>query len=664
MGRPQTIVVSSALALFMGLSCAACQDPAPTAGKPSAKTEAPKVETVEKIGTDQLVLRIQAFLEAWKERETAFMNGYEKGFKDALAAPGWFKKMAHQVYTDRRFSLIFSDGRLLKPNAAVLRSTIGTVAAHGLDPAPYDLETLDEGLVRIDELRATYDGSVKPPETEDEATLWKTIEVLRESLAIDPTAMAIKLEEASLDDSDVGLVDQAETRLDGVFGAKAKLNQALVEADIALLQRWFRYAYDMRYSRRAHPFLADKTDGDGVTRTQEALYEEASGTDFDQLADALANLVPQLPEYEAMVKGLAFYRQLAAAEEPQVILERKAARLDKGDKGELVEALQNRLIQEGYLEGEVDGQYGTGLETAVTLYQEIHQLKETGEMDRSTRSSLNRTFAARAQQVALALQRHRESELHQGERRFGEHPVHVRVNIPAFEAVFYRDGEAERTHRLVVGLNDVSVDERTGQKGYFNRTRLFSQTINTVVLNPTWRVTPRIKDELDQNLMEEPDFYEKNNYEVKTLDDGTEQVMQKPGPNNALGLVKFLFPNRFSIYMHDTPKKGKFRTHIRTGSHGCMRVQDALDLAKWVLTEVGELTEKRFDEILDSRETYGIALKTKIPLTIDYNVVGVHESGRMMFYSDVYRYDRDLASGVTPYPPLKESWLEQAVLVQ
>ena len=83
-----------------------------------------------------------------------------------------------------------------------------------------------------------------------------------------------------------------------------------------------------------------------------------------------------------------------------------------------------------------------------------------------------------------------------------------------------------------------------------------------------------------------------------------------------------------------------------------------------MLTEVESHTPERFDEILESRETYGIALKTKIPLTIDYNVVGVHESGRMMFYSDVYRYDRDLASGVTPYPPLKESWLEQAVLVE
>jgi murein L,D-transpeptidase YcbB/YkuD len=661
----KTSAASIALALVWGVGMTSCDTSSPTPnGARPGPTKAASEAAPEPVGTDKLVARTQSFLEAWKERETAFINGYEKGFKDTLAAPGWFKKLSTRVYEERRYSLIFSDGRALRANAESLRVAAGDVESHGLDPDPYELDDLGEMVVRIDRLRGEYDTSVKPPESEDEAKLWKTIESIRESLAIDPAAMALKFHEAGLDDGDVSLVDLAETRLDGVFSAKAKLNQALVDADISLLQRWFRYAYDMRFSRRAHPFAADKNDGDGVTRTQEALFEAYTNMDFEKIDEGLKTLVPGHPEYAKMIEGFKFYRELAASEAPQVKLERKVERVKKGSKGEHVEALQTRLIQEGYLEGEVDGQFGSGLEVAIRLYQQTHQLKENGEMSRSTRASMNKEFSSRADQVRLGLRRHRESELHQGELRFGDFPVQARVNIPAFEAVFFRDGVEARRHRIVVGLNDVSMDERTGQKGYFNRTRLFSETINTVVLNPTWRVTPRIKDELDLKLMEEPDFYEKNNYEVKTLDDGSEQVMQLPGSNNALGLVKFLFPNRFSIYMHDTPKKGKFRTHIRTGSHGCMRVQDALELAKWVLTEVGQLTEKRFHEILDSRETYGIALKTKIPLTIDYNVVGVHESGRMMFYSDVYRYDRDLASGVTPYPPLKESWLEQAVLVQ
>ena len=654
-----------ALALVWGLCTLGCEQRSSAPGPQTASpVEAEPEPEPEPVGTDKLVARIQAFLEAWKERETAFINGYEKGFKDTLAAPGWFKKLSTRAYEERRYSLIFSDGRALRANAEALRKAVQEVESHGLDPEPYELVELGEMVVRLERLGAEYDASVKPPESEDEAKLWKTIESIRESLAIDPAAMALKLREADLDDDDLPMVDLAEKRLDGVFASKAKLNQALVDADISLLQRWFRYAYDMRFSRRAHPFFADKSDGDGVTRTQEALFEAYTNTDFMKLHEGLEDLVPAHPEYPKMIEGLKFYRELAAREEPQVNLERKAERLKRGSKGEHVEALQRRLIQEGYLEGEVDGQFGTGLETAIRLYQQTHQLKETGEMNRSTRASMNKAYSARADQVKLALRRHRESELHQGDRRFGEFPVHARVNIPAFEAVFFRDGVEARRHRIVVGLNDVSMDERTGFKGFFNRTRMFSETIKTIVLNPTWRVTPRIKDELDMNLMDEPDFYEKNNYEVKTLDDGTEQVMQLPGPNNALGLVKFLFPNRFSIYMHDTPKKAKFNTHIRTGSHGCMRVQDALDLAKWVLTEVEDLTPKRFDEILESRETYGIALKTKIPLTIDYNVVGVHESGRMMFYSDVYRYDRDLFAGVTPYPPMKESWLEQAVLAE
>ncbi|MCA9517932.1 MAG: L,D-transpeptidase family protein [Myxococcales bacterium] len=254
------------------------------------------------------------------------------------------------------------------------------------------------------------------------------------------------------------------------------------------------------------------------------------------------------------------------------------------------------------------------------------------------------------QQIELSLRRHRESELHQGQWRFGTTPLRARVNIPAFQATFFKDGVAAKQHNVIVGNNAVEVDYDSGRKGHYNHTRMFSAEMATVVLNPVWRVPKRIKEqELDQKLMDEPDFYEKHNYEVKTLPDGTEQVTQLSGPGNALGLVKFLFPNEFAIYMHDTPNKRLFKRTIRAFSHGCMRTENPLDLAKWLLVDQGEWSEEKFQQVLDSRQEYGVALKTKIPITIDYNTVGVHSSGRMMFYADVYRYDKAYFEGNVPF---------------
>jgi murein L,D-transpeptidase YcbB/YkuD len=148
-----------------------------------------------------------------------------------------------------------------------------------------------------------------------------------------------------------------------------------------------------------------------------------------------------------------------------------------------------------------------------------------------------------------------------------------------------------------------------------------------------------------------------------THDDGSEHVIQLAGPDNALGEVKFLFPNEWSIYMHDTPKKRLFKRELRAFSHGCMRLHEALDVARWVLVDNEGWTDKRFDKVLKRRQTYGVPLKHKIVITIDYNPVAVHENGRAMFLSDVYKFDRDQAAGKTPYVQPTRGRQTQVVLV-
>ncbi|PIE19153.1 MAG: hypothetical protein CSA66_02975 [Proteobacteria bacterium] len=612
----------------------------------AAETKAP---APPKTPRAELVARMRSLYEGWAAREAALVKGFGRGFDKALGKLRWYRRLSTKAYEAREYQPIFSRGAQLTEGADALLEALYAVEEHGLSPEPYDLEGLRETLKAFSDKSLAYQQTLPIP-AEGKA-LWDFLTAQRRRLPLDDVALTAAAEEAGYSDADVNRLEEAEGYLDRILSARDALNGALRDVDIALTWRYLRYIYDMRLSRRAHPFFADKTDGAGVERTADEVYAAFEATDFDSLGAALKALEPRIPDYAKTKAGLARYRAFAAAYPEHIELPSAVRRLRRGGKKkDLVARLQQRLAQEEYFDGEVDGVFGEALERAISLYQQTHQIKVSGRVDSITRKSLNTSFADRVAQLELSLRRHRESELHQGEWRFGDRPLRGRVNIPAFEATFFKDGEVARQHKVVVGNNKVEVDFETGKKGRFNQTRMFTAELRTVVLNPTWKVPKRIKEqELDLKLMDEPDFYEKHNYDVKILADGTEQVVQLPGPGNALGLVKFLFPNQFAIYMHDTPKKRLFKRPVRAFSHGCMRTENPLDLARWLLVEQGDWTDERFDRVLASRQEYGVALDEKIPVTIDYNTVGVHSSGRMMFYSDVYRYDRDYNAGKTPY---------------
>ena len=617
-------------------------------------------------GTLKLSERLVTFLQRWSKRETAFVETYKATFTQELAKLRWFKRLSASVYEARGYSLAFSDGTKLIAGVPMLAS-LDALESHGLDPKPYGRQHIRGLVSAVDKASGAYHRLLEDTGGLKEAALWKVLDALRGRSSVSSVELDKLLADEALSDLDLGVLTRIEQRTDNVFDAKAGLNTAFVQLDLALTQAYLRYAYEMRYRRVAHPFDADASYGRGLERSAKALLERYKRTPFDAaFADVLAKLEPQIPEYQLLRRGLRFYEELAATNE-QVKLPSIASRLRPGSKGRFVVKLQERLKQEGYYDGDIHPLYDEALAAAVTLYQTTHQLKvDGGKMSYSTRKSMNRTYAQRAASVKLGLQRHRESDLHQNpEFLFGSAPYHARINIPAFEATFFKDGKPARAHNVVVGGNVVGVHEKTGLRGHFNRTRLFSKKLKTVVLNPVWRVPPRIKQqELDKQLLDEPDFYAKNNYKVKILADGTEQVTQLPGPKNALGLVKFLFPNQYSIYMHDTPRKRLFKRTIRAFSHGCMRVEGALDLARFILIDVEGMSPRTFDKALDARKTYGVRLKTLVPISIDYNSVGIHdETGKVMFYADIYKFDRDYRAGKTPYKRYPQRGLEQAVVL-
>jgi murein L,D-transpeptidase YcbB/YkuD len=176
-------------------------------------------------------------------------------------------------------------------------------------------------------------------------------------------------------------------------------------------------------------------------------------------------------------------------------------------------------------------------------------------------------------------------------------------------------------------------------------------------------VPARIKKlELDRELWKEPDFYTKHKYKVKVLADGTEEVFQETCPENALGKVKLVFPNKYNIFMHDTPDKKYFLEEIRSFSHGCIRLDNPMEVAYYILFRDQGYTKEKVDEIRNVDWELQIDLKEKIPINVEYNTVSIDlPTSKAMFFYDVYNYVRDYWDGKIPYSEEELRLLERKI---
>ncbi|MFO0751479.1 MAG: L,D-transpeptidase family protein [Myxococcota bacterium] len=614
-------------------------------------------EAPAKVGAGSFASELQRLYGAWSAEEQALLDDAKVRMQAAVAdSGGAFAKSIKAIYDKSEGRFVFSKNGELTEDADKLLEILYAVDTHGLKTEPYALDDLKAKVKAFsDASLAAQQAMASQPE--GEAALWDFLVKQRQTPVAD---LASAAEDAGFGDNDLGRLSEARKRLNALLSTRKALNGALADLDVGLVRRLHRWVFDMRFARRAHPFTADKSEQDGIARSDKELTKMVAAAGLGEpgaVEKLAAQVTPQFPDYEPTRVALARYKDLAAKYPKHTELPKETEKLARDMKApakqvELVKQLEARLIEEGYLSGEPTGTFGPELEAAVTAYQETHQIKATGKMDKVMRGSLNRSYAERVQILELSLQRYRESDLHQGVFRFGEVPIRARVNIPGFEARFYVGTELGRRHRVVVGNNDTETDAEMQKHGKLNQTRLLTAEMQTIIVNPVWRVPRRIKEqELDNLLMDEPDYYEKHNFKVEVQPDGSELVVQQPGPGNALGLVKFLFPNPFSIYMHDTPSKKLFDRPVRAFSHGCMRTENPVDLARWLLVDqTGMLTSDKFDEVLKSGKETAFQLKKSIPISTDYITTGVDDQGRIVFYADPYGFDRDFFDGKTPYP--------------
>jgi murein L,D-transpeptidase YcbB/YkuD len=380
-----------------------------------------------------------------------------------------------------------------------------------------------------------------------------------------------------------------------------------------------------------------------------------------QPAAVVDALEPKFPIYERLKAALPRYQRLAKEITPvRFSFPRK---LSPGDRHKDVPALRQLLHALGDLEeikpDSAESQiYGPELAQAVTRFQQRHGLAPDGIIGKGTLSQLNFPLADRLRQIQLGLERLRWLP----ERIPGNYLV---VNIPSFQLFGFRNGSA-------LGKSDLQMNVIVGESVDGRHTPVFHSDMTYITFRPYWNLPYKItvKEMLPQ-ILRNPGYLAKNNLElvpnfapnapvyepsfrnVEMLTTGALKLRQKPGPKNALGLVKFAFPNHNNIYLHSTPSKGLFKKARRDFSHGCIRVEDPVGLAEFILADQGEWTRERIESAMNGSRPRTVTLKHPVPVYIFYSTVFADEEGTVSFYDDIYGHDlvlSDLLAKGFPYP--------------
>jgi murein L,D-transpeptidase YcbB/YkuD len=194
------------------------------------------------------------------------------------------------------------------------------------------------------------------------------------------------------------------------------------------------------------------------------------------------------------------------------------------------------------------------------------------------------------------------------------------------------------------GKNTVfSMPVVVGKEGH--NTTLFSDMLTTIVFSPYWNIPQSIvKNEIIPEMEKDNNYLASNDMEITGENNGLPEVRQKPGPKNSLGKVKFLFPNSFNIYFHDTPAKGLFEKDMRAYSHGCIRLSDPEKMANYLLKDNSKWTPEKINEAMNSGNEQYVKLKNPVPVFITYYTAWVDDNGTLHFRDDIYGHDKEVAS--------------------
>ena len=357
----------------------------------------------------------------------------------------------------------------------------------------------------------------------------------------------------------------------------------------------------------------------------------------------LRSLAPSSTEYTRLLKEKLRHEELLASDAwaPNV----SAAVLKPGESGKAVIELRDRLISMGYLRRTALAKYETELQRGVQMFQQAHGLTPDGVAGEATMAEINRPISYRLASIHVALERERWMNMDLGAR-------HIWVNLTDYSTQIRDNGQVTFQTRSVIG------SDRDGR-----RTPEFSDRMQTMVINPSWHV-PRsiVVSEYLPAMRNNPNASSHmrlidrqgrvvsragKDFSGYTASNFPYSLVQPPSPGNALGLVKFLFPNKWNIYLHDTPAKDLFKREVRAFSHGCIRLADPFDFAYAVLEHQSSTPKEDFQTRLNSGRETPIKVTSDLPVHLTYRTAFTSAKGRLAFRRDIYGRDAKIFAALT-----------------
>jgi L,D-transpeptidase YcbB len=475
-----------------------------------------------------------------------------------------------------------------------------------------------------------------------------------------PTATATAFIQQFEDSAAKGLIPEdydAPRWADRVKALNDKSADAISLFDVAMTVNVMRYISDLRIGR------VNPSRFNFEVPVQDKKYDLAEFVS-DNVVDAtdvpklIAGVEPDSDDYRKTEQALARYLDLEKQQQQEgaELLPTLIKTVSVGDSYPAVGALLARLQLEGDAADDATSGSATStvfnstLSAAVKSYQHRHGITEDGKLTAQTIKSLNVPMTDRVAELQDSLERWRwlpEPYLH----------ARLMVNLPEFVLRGYDpDHKLDFTMRVVVG-------QVMGQ----HETPVFTHMMKYLVFRPYWNVPVDIaRKELVPHIATNHGYLASRNFEVtnnkgvvladytaKEVSQGEVMVREKPGPKNSLGLVKFMFPNQYDIYLHSTPAVSLFERTRRDFSHGCIRVQKPVDLAVWVLEgQGGDWDLDKVQEAMNSGpDNKTVSLKTPLPIVIFYLTAIVAEDGQVNFFDDIYGYDSEMQKVFEKGPP-------------
>ena len=438
--------------------------------------------------------------------------------------------------------------------------------------------------------------------------------------------------------------------LDGITTRPVIIGEAFdgkqIQLDLVVTEMVLRYAWDRTMGRTG----ADMPDYGA--RAQKPLAEDlavalAASLENGRLASFLAQLGPRHKAYRVLQKQLPRYQRIQLAGGWPAIDDGPV--LQRGDWGLRVTQLRNRLAASGDIHlasGNLDDGFDDDLAAALARFQRRHGLNPDGVAGGRTLAALNVPVEQRIRQIRLNLERWRWMPEDLGSR-------HVLVNIPGYQMQVVEAGQVVKTMRTIVGRKR-------------RPTPVFSSKITYLEINPYWYVPPQIaRKDLLPKIQENPNFLIRQNFRVfdswakdaRELNPATIdwsslsedrfpfRLRQEPAAHNALGRVKFMFPNDLSVYIHDTPSKGLFKRSSRPFSSGCVRVEEPLALVSLLLNRQ-DWNQARLSEAVASNRRQVIILDEPVPVHLVYLTAWVAADGETHFREDIYGHDQEVFSAL------------------